>query len=110
VNKSVFRPLFFLFFLIAFPAFAIETPIEKEVTQTLKKYILAEARWALKQAPLTVTASTCPRSAGTKHDFYSEGDYWWPDSLNPDGPYIQRDGMTNPENFVCASPRHDPVQ
>jgi hypothetical protein len=101
VNKSVFRPLFFLFFLIAFPAFAIETQIEKEVTQTLKKYILAEARWALKQAPLTVTASFCPRSAGTKHDFYSEGDYWWPDSLNPDGPYIQRDGMTNPENFVA---------
>ncbi|MEO6284441.1 MAG: alginate lyase family protein [Dyadobacter sp.] len=101
MNKSVFRPLFFLFFLTATTTFAIETEIEKEVMQTLKKNILAEASWALNQAPVTVTASICPRSAGTKHDFYSEGDYWWPDSLNPDGPYIQRDGMTNPENFVA---------
>ena len=41
-----------------------------------------------------------PRSAGGKHDFFSEGDYWWPDPTNPNGPYIQRDGMTNPDNFV----------
>ena len=34
------------------------------------------------------------------HDFFSEGDYWWPDSQNPGGPYIQRDGMSNPDNFV----------
>jgi hypothetical protein len=34
------------------------------------------------------------------HDFFSEGDYWWPDPKNPDGPYIQRDGLTNPDNFV----------
>ena len=27
-----------------------------------------------------------PRSAGGKHDFFSEGDYWWPDPANPDGP------------------------
>lgn len=31
--------------------------------------------------PITVTDSFCIRSAGTKNDFYSEGDYWWP---NPD--------------------------
>ena len=35
------------------------------------------------------------------HDFYSEGDYWWPDTLNPDGPYVRRDGQTNPDNFVA---------
>lgn len=44
------------------------------------------------------------RSAGDIHDFYSEGDYWWPDTLNLDGPYIRRDGQTNPDNFV--SHRH----
>ena len=38
--------------------------------------------------------------AGGVHDFFSEGDYWWPDPSNPSGPYIQRDGMTNPDNFV----------
>lgn len=51
--------------------------------------------------PVTVTASISERSEGGPHDFYSEGDYWWPDPDNPDGPYIRRDGQTNPENFVA---------
>src|ERR1051326_6286615 len=54
----------------------------------------------LDAAPVTVTAASSSRSAGGKHDFFSEGDYWWPDPQNPEGPYIQRDGMTNPDNFV----------
>jgi len=54
----------------------------------------------LKEQPITVTASSSPRSAGGLHDFFSEGDYWWPDPANPSGPYIQRDGMSNPGNFV----------
>ncbi len=54
----------------------------------------------LKEPPITITASTSPRSAGGSHDFFSEGDYWWPDPQNPTGPYIQRDGMSNPDNFI----------
>jgi hypothetical protein len=54
----------------------------------------------LKEEPTTITAYLSPRSAGGRHDYFSEGDYWWPDPKNPDGPYIQRDGMTNPDNFV----------
>jgi hypothetical protein len=61
--------------------------------------VLAAADRYLKEAPITVTASTSPRSAGGPHDFFSEGDYWWPDPQNPDGPYIQKDGMSNPGNF-----------
>ena len=61
---------------------------------------MEEADWALQQKPVTVTATTSPRSAGSKHDFYSEGDYWWPNPVSVDSPYIQRDGMTNPENFI----------
>jgi hypothetical protein len=53
------------------------------------------------EEPVTVTAASNPRSAGGKHDFFSEGDYWWPDPANADGPYIQKDGMTNPDNFVA---------
>lgn len=60
---------------------------------------LAEEYTYLK--PITVTAETSPRSAGGIHDFYSEGDYWWPDPENPEGPYIQRDGLTNPDNFTA---------
>lgn len=48
-----------------------------------------------------ITDSSCPRSAGGIHDFYSEADYWWPDPSSPNGlPYIQHDGETNPDNFT----------
>src|SRR6516164_11582727 len=76
----------------AAPAFdfaAIERP---RVLRNAAKYLDAQ--------PITATASSSPRSSGGKHDFFSEGDYWWPDPKNPDGPYIQRDGMSNPDNFV----------
>src|SRR5262249_25681518 len=62
--------------------------------------VLKAANGYLNAEPVTVTASSSPRSAGGKHDFFSEGDYWWPDPANPNGPYIQRDGMTNRDNFV----------
>src|SRR5215467_6755570 len=65
-----------------------------------RKRVLAAATRYLGEQPITVTASSSGRSAGGKHDFFSEGDYWWPDSRNPGGPYIQRDGMSNPDNFV----------
>lgn len=29
------------------------------------------------------------------------GDYWWENPASPDSPYIQRDGMSNPNNFVA---------
>lgn len=79
-----------------------EVAVEKEdVVKVLHDQVLKEAEWALQQEPVTVTAHVSERSAGSKHDFYSEGDYWWPDPENPEGPYIQRDGMTNPDNFVA---------
>src|SRR6516165_4528643 len=62
--------------------------------------VLKAADRYLNEKPVTVTAASSPRSAGGKHDFFSEGDYWWPDPQNPAGPYIQRDGMSNPDNFV----------
>ena len=62
--------------------------------------VMKAAAKYLDAAPITVTAASSARSAGGKHDFFSEGDYWWPDPQNPEAPYIQRDGMTNPDNFV----------
>ncbi|MBS7564828.1 alginate lyase family protein [Mucilaginibacter sp. Bleaf8] len=73
----------------------------KDAVSTLRTSVLKEAAWALNQSPVTITATSCPRSAGGLHDFYSEGDYWWPDSKNPLGPYLQRDGLTNPQNFTA---------
>jgi Alginate lyase len=62
--------------------------------------VLAAASRYLEEVPGTVTSVRSPRSAGGPHEFFSQGDYWWPDPNSPDGPYIQRDGMTNPDNFV----------
>jgi hypothetical protein len=61
--------------------------------------VIAAADRYLKEHPITVTASSSPRSAGGRHDYFSEGDYWWPDPENPGGPYLQKDGMSNPANF-----------
>lgn len=72
-----------------------------QVVENVWKGTVTKANQMMKEEPVTVTASTCKRSAGGKNDFYSEGDYWWPDPVNPTGPYIQKDGQTNPENFVA---------
>jgi hypothetical protein len=62
--------------------------------------ILKAANQYLSEKPITITASSSPRSAGGLHDFFSEADYFWPDPKNPGGPYINRDGMSNPDNFL----------
>ncbi|MGV3761217.1 alginate lyase family protein [Parapedobacter sp.] len=74
--------------------------IKTVITDVLRDKTLRDAEWALGQQPETVTASIAHRSTGSRHDFYSEGDYWWPDPTNPDGPYVRRDGVTNPDNFI----------
>lgn len=59
------------------------------------------AEVSLAHEPRTLTSVRNPRSAGGAHDFSSEGDYWWPDPQKPGGPYVRRDGLTNPDNFVA---------
>jgi hypothetical protein len=71
------------------------------VIKTLRPLVMKEASAAMKEAPVTVTASHSPRSAGGRHDFFSEGDYWWPNPVSADSPYIQKDGQTNPANFTA---------
>jgi Alginate lyase len=81
-------------------ATALPRPEPFNVAAFDRKRVLTAAGKFLREQPVTVTASSSIRSAGGKHDFFSEGDYWWPDPNNPGGPYIQRDGMSNPDNFV----------
>ncbi|MCC8174141.1 MAG: alginate lyase family protein [Odoribacter sp.] len=75
--------------------------VKKQVTDLLQEQVIEKGNIALTKMPVTVTSFIAERSAGGINDFYSEGDYWWPDTLNPDGPYIRRDGETNPDNFVA---------
>lgn len=78
-----------------------QSPFLKQLIKDTRPAIITRGSWALQQAPETITAFRCDRSAGGLHDFYSEGDYWWPDPAHPDSPYIQRDGQSNPDNFVA---------
>ena len=74
--------------------------VDFDVASFERNRVLTAAERYLREPPITITSSTSARSAGGPHDFFSEGDYWWPDPADPGGPYVQRDGMTNPENFV----------
>jgi hypothetical protein len=65
-----------------------------------RERVLAAATAFLKEEPVTLTATSSPRSTGGRHDFFSEGDYWWPPPGNAGGPYVRRDGQSNPDNFV----------
>jgi beta-galactosidase len=72
-----------------------------DLVKTDRGRILKAANAALKLPPVTITASPAKLSEGGPNDFYSNGDYWWPDPTKPNGlPYIQRDGETNPDNFT----------
>ncbi len=83
------------------PAVASLTPkLTLDVAAIDEDRILKAATAALSQAPVTITAFPAKLSEGGPNDFYSNGDYWWPDPKKPNGlPYIKRDGETNPENF-----------
>ncbi len=71
-----------------------------DVGEIDRQRILKAADAALRIEPITITKFRAPLSEGGPHDFYSNGDYWWPDPTKPDGlPYIQRDGESNPNNF-----------
>ncbi len=69
------------------------------VAETDRQRILKAASSYLSQPPVTITAFPSKRSPGGLHDFFSEADYFWPNPKDPNGPYINRDGQSNPNNF-----------
>jgi hypothetical protein len=79
---------------------AISKSIVQQVMEIEKETVIKRADKLLNTKPRTVTASSCPRSEGGKHDFYSEGPYWWPDPANPNGKFIRHDGLRFPGRFV----------
>lgn len=75
--------------------------VEIDIIAVDSSRVIQLADGYLSEKPVTVTAAYCQRSAGGPHDYYSEGDYWWPNPDDPDGPYIRKDGMSNPGNFLA---------
>lgn len=64
-----------------------------------RRRVLTAARRYLHEQPKTIVSAPASQSAGSLHDYFSEADYFWPDLKNPQGPYINRDGESNPANF-----------
>lgn len=84
------------------------------VAQIDRARILEAAARALATPPITITAYRAGFSEGGPHDYYSNGDYWWPNPDTTNGlPYVKRDGQSDPNNFnqhrKCLSELHDAV-
>ena len=60
---------------------------------------LSAAEKYLHEPAKTIVSEPAARSAGGLHDYFSEADYFWPDPKNPNGPYVNRDGESDPANF-----------
>lgn len=66
-----------------------------------------EADQALNEPPRSVMDKDIVPPSGDKHDYISQGPYWWPDPDKPDGlPYIRRDGEVNPEREKFTDRAH----
>jgi hypothetical protein len=68
-------------------------------TQDAARRLRAEADRRLNQGPWSVTSE---RPAGLildPHDYYSEAPNWWPNPDDPIGPYLLREGHSNPDRF-----------
>ena len=90
--------------MVALGTLALASPGGAQMTRTeliaIERHrVIEQANRFLREMPVTVTAARAERSTGGLHDFFSEGDYWWPDPTDSTKPYIRRDGETNPANF-----------
>ncbi len=76
--------------------------VRKEVwTLDSVRRLRSEADRRLREGPWSVTFDR-PRIEGLDpHDYYSEAPYWWPNPDNPAGPFLRRDGATNPNRFLA---------
>jgi hypothetical protein len=67
----------------------------------------------LELGPYSVMDKSIIPPSGDKHDYISQGPYWWPDSTKENGlPYIRRDGVVNPERskFTDRQNLHDLIE
>ena len=99
LSTTILRPLCGLMLFAVVSAAAAIIP---DVGTVDHDRILRLAHDALALEPISITQFRAKLSDGGPNDFYSNGDYWWPDPAKTNGlPYIRRDGETNPGNFVA---------
>ncbi len=74
---------------------------EKDIERWFDRaVIIGQAEASVKTVPMHITDAVSRLSEGNAHEYFSCGDYWWPNPETADGlPYIRRDGESNPNNF-----------
>lgn len=85
--------------LLAAPAVRARARPGFDLRAIERRRLILAARSLLARTPRTIAAIPAPRSPAGRQDYYSEGDYWWPDPAHPGGPYVRRDGRSNPDKF-----------
>lgn len=93
------RTLLLATLLAAPAAWARPRPGAPDIRAVERRRLLPQAGALLAAVPRTIATIPAPRSPACPQDYYSEGDYWWPDPANPGGAYIRRDGRSNPDKF-----------
>jgi hypothetical protein len=75
--------------------------LAKQKQQANRELVVAArdaADRAMKEGPFSVMDKDAVPPSGDKHDYMSQGPYWWPNPKTANGlPYIRRDGERNPE-------------
>lgn len=76
----------------------VKQSINKAIYSSAYQKLIKDANQVLIQAPLSVMMKEKTPASGNKHDYMSQARYFWPDPDKPNGlPYINRDGVSNPE-------------
>ena len=61
--------------------------------------LLQRASSMIGQDTFTIVHKSITPPSGNKHDYFSTGQYWWPNPSSPDGlPFIRKDGEANPNS------------
>lgn len=79
---------------------------ESGIQDTVVITFLEGAKKLCDEKPLTVVGKQHSYS-NNPHDYCSVPPYSWPDDNNPDGPYITKDGITNPIRKLYDRPKLD---
>ena len=108
MSKNMFRILMMSFLFLASCGLQADTKVKlmeqgNELELLSKELepskIIVIAEKYLNEKPITITSFKATRSSGGRHDYYSEGSYWWENPNDPSGPFIRKDGERNPQNF-----------
>ena len=76
----------------------VKAQLDRPMYAAAYRALIADADSLLDCEPLTVMMKERPAPSGNNHDYTSLARYFHPDPAKPDGlPYIERDGITNPE-------------